>query len=147
MELDAVLDRMAIADVIDDYAAAVDGRDWALLSSLFTADATLDYTSSGGPRGTRDEVVGWISQSLPLVTLTQHLVTNKRISVTGDSAASSCSLLNPLVFAGDDGAQLLLLGGRYEDRWRRTSDGWRITERVHVTDWTAGPFPAQLTEA
>lgn len=138
-------DRAAIGDVLDDYAAAVDGRQWDLLHSLFTPDAVLDYTASGGPRGSRDAVLDWISASLPAVTLTQHLLTNRRIRVAGDEATARTELLNPLLFAADGGTQMLLLGGRYDDRLRRTDQGWKLTERVHTTTWTAGPVPAQLS--
>lgn len=138
-------DRAAIGDVLDDYAFAVDGHHWDLLHSLFTPGAVLDYTAAGGPRGGRDEVVGWISASLPAVTLTQHLLTNRRIRLHGDTATVRTELLNPLIFSGDGAHQLLLLGGRYDDRLERTDHGWKIAERVHTTTWTAGPMPAQLS--
>jgi ketosteroid isomerase-like protein len=139
------MERTAINDLLDDYAYAVDSHDWDLLQTLFTPDALLDYTAAGGPRGGRDDVLRWISESLPLVTLSQHLLTNRRIRVAGDVATVRSELLNPLLFAGDEGTQMLLLGGRYDDRVQRTPDGWKFTERVHTTTWTAGPVPAQLS--
>jgi ketosteroid isomerase-like protein len=145
LTLEDLLDRAAINDVLDDYAHAVDERDWERLRSLFTPDATLDYTAAGGPRGTRDEVVDWIAAALPAVALTQHLLTNRRIRTDGDTATARCELLNPLLLDGDAGAQLLLLGGRYDDRLQRHGDSWLFTERVHTTTWTAGPTPARLS--
>ena len=141
------MERAAINDLLDDYALAVDTHDWDTLRSLFTPDAVLDYTAAGGPRGSRDDVVGWISTSLPAVTLTQHLLINRRVRLAGDEATVRTELLNPLLFAAEDGAQMLLLGGRYDDRVQRTPDGWKFAERVHTTSWTAGPFPAQLNAA
>lgn len=140
-------DRAAISDVLDDYALAIDSRDWDLLETLFTGDAQLDYTESGVPAGGRDEVLASIRQILPSVALTQHVLTNRRIRVSGDAAEARTELLNPLLFSGDDGTQLMLLGGVYEDRFRRTDDGWKIEARVHRASWTAGPFPAQLMKA
>lgn len=137
-------DRMQISDLLDDYAHGIDTRDFDLVTSLFTPDAQLDYTSSGGPAAARDEAVAWLRASLPAVALTQHLLTNRRIRVEGDTATVRSELLNPLLFAGDNGTELMLLGGRYDDRLVRTADGWRIAERVHTTTWTAGPMPAQL---
>jgi ketosteroid isomerase-like protein len=145
MSSSELMERAAIGDLLDDYAYAVDSRDWDLLRSLFTADAVLDYSAAGGPKGSRDEVLDWISTALPAVTLSQHLITNRRIRVHGDTASVRSELLNPLLFAGDDGTQMLLLGGRYDDRVQRTPDGWKFTERVHTTTWTAGPVPAQLS--
>jgi 3-phenylpropionate/cinnamic acid dioxygenase small subunit len=139
-----LLDRMAISDLLDAYAHAVDHRDWDALRGLFTAGAVLDYTSSGGPRGPREEVLGWLRQTLPAVRLTQHLISNKRIAVDADRATARCEMLNPLLIDGADRPQLLLLGGRYDDRLCRGEDGWRIAERVHTVAWTAGPFPAEI---
>ena len=144
MDAETLLDRAEISDLLDEYAYAIDTRDFDLVASLFTEDATLDYTSSGGPRAPRDDVVEWLRASLPAVALTQHLLTNRRIRIDGNTATARTELFNPLLFDGDDGTQLLLLGGDYTDRLVRTDRGWRIAERVHTTTWTAGPWPAQL---
>ena len=146
MDVAELLDRAQINDLLDDYARGIDERDFALVASLFTADADLDYTSSGGPAASRDEVIDWLRASLPAVTLTQHLLTNRRIRIDGDTASATTELFNPLLFEGDAGTTLLLLGGRYADELRRQPDGWRIARRVHVTTWTAGPVPAQLVK-
>jgi SnoaL-like domain len=55
----AVSDELEIHRVLYDYAWACDNEDWGLLSSVFTADAQLDYSSTDGPADGRDEVVGW----------------------------------------------------------------------------------------
>ena len=144
MDLDTLIQRARISDVLDAYAAAIDARDFETVTSLFTPDARLDYSSSGAPVGTRDEVVAWLRKSLPAVALTQHLLTNQRIRIAGESATARTELFNPLLFDSDE-TQLLLLGGRYDDRLQRTGDDWKIVERVHTTTWTAGPFPAQLS--
>lgn len=140
-----MLDRTAISDLLDDYAHGIDTRDFAVVAGVFTEDARLDYSTSGGPDGDRDEVLHWLRQSLPAVSLTQHLLTNRRIHVDGDVATARTQLFNPLLFGGEDGTHLLLLGGSYDDELVRTPDGWRISRRVHTTRWTAGPFPAQLS--
>lgn len=138
-------DRAAISDVLDDYALGIDTRDFDLVASLFTPDAHLDYTSSGGPAASRDEVVEWLRASLPAVAMTQHLLTNRRIRVDGDTASVRTELLNPLLFDGEAGTELLLMGGRYDDQFVRVDTRWLIAHRVHVSTWTTGPFPAQLT--
>ena len=142
--LDELLDQAAINDLLDEYADAIDARDFERVEAVFTDDAHLDYSSAGGLSGPRNEVIGWLRESLPAVTLTQHLLTNRRVRVDGDTATATTQLFNPLLFSGDETTQLLLLGGLYDDALTRTPDGWRITDRVHRTIWTAGPFPAQL---
>ena len=145
IDLNTLVDRAAISDLLDNYATGIDGRDFGLVSSLFTDDAHLDYSTSGGPAGDRDEVMHWLRTTLPEVALTQHLLVNRRIRIDGDSAAASTDLFNPLLFGSGDNVQVLLLGGRYDDELTRTDEGWRISRRVHTTTWTAGPFHGELS--
>lgn len=141
-------DRDAIIGVLHRYAEAIDGRDREAVRELFTPQAVLDYRTTDGPRGPRDEVVDWLLDALAGVTLTQHLLTNHRVEVTGDTALATTQMLNPLVLgAGDgdgDGASVLLFGGRYEDELVRTAEGWRISARLHVVTWETGPLPGRL---
>lgn len=133
---DRVLDRMSIITNLRRYAYAIDDRDFDTVRDLFSRDAHLDYTSSGGPAGPRDEVVDWIEAGLAQVGATQHLVTNEMVSLDGAGASSRCYLFNPLLSAEEPPSTLLLLGGEYKDRWQRGPDGWRIVERTHTVLWT-----------
>jgi ketosteroid isomerase-like protein len=134
-------DRREIDDLLNGYAAAVDAKDWDALRSLFTSDAVLDYTGSSGPRGTVDDVLPFLQQGLGYFSVTQHLITNRRITLDGDSAASSAYLFNPMGRPNDQGGlDLLMVGGRYDTRYRRTPDGWAIAEHVATIVW--GPRPA-----
>ena len=144
MDVDTLVQRALISDLLDAYAQAIDDRDFDAVAAVFAPEARLDYSSSGGPAGTRDEVLAWLRESLPAVALTQHLLTNQRIHIDGDAATVRTELFNPLLFASGE-TQLLLVGGRYDDRLEKVGDGWRIVDRVHTTTWTAGPWPAQLS--
>ena len=44
-------DRFAIEDLLQRYTTAIDDKDWDLLDTVFAPDAVLDYTTSGGPKG------------------------------------------------------------------------------------------------
>lgn len=135
-QVSAALDRLAIADGLTRYAYAIDDRDFAAVRALFAPDAHLDYTASGGPAGPRDEVVDWIEQGLGLVGPTQHVVTNVLVDLDGADATSRCYLVNPLLTPENPAETVVLIGGGYRDTWRRTRDGWRITDRVHEVLWT-----------
>ena len=130
-------DVLAIGRVLDDYAAAIDTRDFDALPRLFTEDADLDYTSSGGPHGPFDEVAAWLKEVLSAVDLTQHYITNRRIDVDGDQATSHAYFHHPLLVAN----QMFTVGGTYADRFVRTEDGWRIAGRVQTMTWSEPPLP------
>jgi hypothetical protein len=132
-------DRAAIDDQLARYCRAIDTGEWDLLDAIFTPDAILDYTSSGGIRGTYGEVKPWLAKVLPLFAVRQHYVTNREIAIDGDRATSVAYLYNPMGMRRDDGSlQLFFVGGTYRDRWVRTGDGWRIVERVETEWWREG---------
>ena len=137
-----IADRIEIDDLITRYATAVDTKDWDLYRTVFTDDAVIDYTSAGGIRGSLGEVVEWLSHALKLFPMTQHLVTNRHVVLDGDTATGRCYFYNPLGRPDDEGRmKLLFFGGYYNDRFRRTADGWRIAERVEETAWFDGAWP------
>ncbi len=136
-------DRLEIDDLLVRYATAVDSRDWALLDTVFTADAHLDYRSAGGIHGAYGEVRDWLASVLPIFTWTQHLVVNRAVDLgPGADAASAVSIFhNPNGLLVEGQPWLFTVGGRYHDRLARRSDGWRITTRVEETTWWEHPMP------
>ena len=137
-----IADRIEIDDLITRYATAVDTKDWDLYRTVFTDDAVIDYTSAGGIRGSLGEVVEWLSHALKLFPMTQHLITNRHVVLEGDTATGRSYYYNPLGRPdGTGGMQLLFFGGYYNDRFRRTAEGWRIAERIEETAWVEGSLP------
>jgi hypothetical protein len=80
-------DRAEIADLTVAYAYAVDERDWSAFEDLFTSDAAIDYTSSGGIAGAPAAVVAWMPEALSLFTWTMHSVSTHRIVFDGPDLA------------------------------------------------------------
>jgi ketosteroid isomerase-like protein len=136
-----VSDRLAVSEVLDDYARGIDSKDWDLVTSVFTDDATLDYTAFGGPRGSRDEVVTWLQAAVSAFAMTQHHISNRHITLDGDEAVCAAELFAPMGMPSGDGKlSMLLSGGCYNDRFQRTADGWKISSRVCDRAWLAsGP--------
>jgi len=134
-----LLDRLAIDDQLTRYCRAIDTGEWDVLDTIFTPDALLDYTSSGGLRGKFPEIKAWLQQVLPLFAIRQHFVTNREVDVSGDVATSRAYLYNPMGTRSPEGnVTLFFTGGTYHDRWLRTPHGWRITQRIEVEHWRQG---------
>ena len=139
-------DRIRMDDLLTRYASAIDRRDWALLDTVFTADAHLDYRTAGGLEGDYPEVRKWLADVLPIFDVTQHLVVNREFEGGDDGArARSCFLnVNRLKVEGEPWQ--FTVGGQYHDRLVRTADGWRIADRIEYTLWWDNPMPG-LPEA
>ena len=136
MTVQEIADRLEIDDLLTRYATAVDTKDWDLYANCFTPDAFIDYTAAGGIKGTLPEVRRWLAEVLPAFPMTQHIVTNRAIVISGDTATCRSCFFNPMGLP--DGASLMLFfdGGYYNDKLVRTADGWRIAERVEETSYT-----------
>jgi hypothetical protein len=133
-------DELAVQRVLYDYAWACDNGDWSLLGSVFTSDAQLDYSSTGGPAGGREEVVGWLRESLSQVPVIQHVVSNFQLEVGAARAEGRAMFLTSARIPGLE--DMLTTGGYYDLAFRREPDGWKIERLVEDNRWMS-PTPPQ----
>lgn len=141
MDLQTIGDRIEISDLLTRYAHAVDTKDWALYRTVFTPDARIDYSATGGPSGTLDDVVDKLAPMLDLFTRTQHFVSNIAVDLDGDEARVRAMFHNPMVVTdAHDGvvAKQFFCGGWYNHELVRTTDGWRSRRLVEESAWFDG---------
>ena len=129
MTLQEIADRIEIDDLLTRYATALDAKDWELFATCFTPDAWIDYSAAGGIKGRLAEVRQGLAELMAGFPRTQHLVTNKAVRLSGDTATCRSCLFNPMGVRDGDGMAVFLEGGYYRDALVRTADGWRIAER------------------
>jgi ketosteroid isomerase-like protein len=124
---------VAIRDVIDRYATALDRRDWDHVRSCFTADCHADYERFG--RWTeREAFMEWLETLHRDLGPTLHRITNHQIEVDGDRARAT-SYLDALLQLPHQDRDLLHVVGKYVDGLVRTEGGWRISDRRVETFW------------
>ena len=138
MDIQEISDRLEIQGVLAKYARAVDTRDWALWRSLFTDDATVDYSSAGAIAGTRDEVAAWLAAALGAMQMMQHFITNIEIDISGDTADVRAMFYNPMQLPGMP--DLSFCGGYYHHTMVRTPDGWRSRALREENVWFTNPL-------
>ena len=126
-------DVLAIRDVIDRYAAALDRRDWEHLRSCFTADCHADYEGFG-KWTEREPFVAWLDAIHRDIGPTLHRITNHQIEVDRDRARAT-SYLDALLQLRQQDQDLLHVVGKYVDELIRTEEGWRISDRRVETFW------------
>jgi hypothetical protein len=131
-------DQLAITDVLYQYATALDTRDWNLLRACFTADGVADYLEFGGVNEGRDAIVELCGGVLSGLDASQHLIANPRVVLDGDRATASCYFQAQHFLASPAGGNTYLVGGRYDDRLRRTDEGWQIEHRTLHCSWQDG---------
>ncbi|MDQ2677194.1 MAG: nuclear transport factor 2 family protein [Actinomycetota bacterium] len=141
-------DLLAIQGLVVGYAFAVDDRDWPRWRTLFSDDATLDYTHSGGIAGGIDEVVAWMPDALSSFAWSLHSVLTHEIHFTGDDTASGrVHMFNRNGVEWNGTVELCDVGGVYVDEYRRDGDRWRFTRRGEQTHYiTGGEFAAVVRD-
>lgn len=130
MTLQELSDRQEIDDLLVRYCYAVDDRDWDAYASVFTPNAVIDYTETGGPRGGVREMAAFLEKALRKVKSSQHIVTTSLVRLAGDQASARTICQCPMVLdMGAGKTQVIFQGLWYEDELRRVGSGWRITSR------------------
>ena len=137
-------DMLAIGDLVVSYGFAVDDKDWTRWEALFTPDAFIDYTHSGGITGTPAEIAAWLPGAMEAFMWTMHSVLTHEIRFTGpDTATGRLHLFNRNAIEWKGTTEFSDVGGLYLDEYRKVGDAWRFSRRVERTYYvTGGEFAA-----
>lgn len=131
-----------IIGLVHRYCTAVDQNDPDAIAELFTDDAELHFTAEA--RGTVtgvDAIQRRMTAILSGFTATSHHVSNIEIDVHSADEASGVSYLFAWHRFRDERPDGYLYG-RYHDRFRRESAGWKIAERtLRITGEVDFPMP------
>lgn len=134
-QMQLLLDKQAITEVIYRYARSMDRLDRELGYSVFWPEAVADYdeqmyvgTGSGFVDMCMEAHLGFLSHS--------HQFSNILITVDGDTATSETYGDVTLRRQGEDGRFIDIRNmGRYVDRWERRDGEWRIIDRKYLHDF------------
>ncbi len=128
------VDSEDIVAVLVRYARAVDTKDWPRLATCFTDDVTADYGEIGSWHGVAD-LVRFMEEAHAGMGPTQHQLSTFQVDVAGEWA-SSVAYVHAVTVLASHPDHWIDTVGMYEDRLRRGSDGWRISDRTFRTTRT-----------
>lgn len=123
-----------IRSALHRYAYLVDRLQGdAAAREVFADDATEDHGYGIPVHRGHDEIAGFLNRALAPFGAAHHSLSNIDITISGDSAESvayylACHWVKTSEPTGHQPADYVS-AGYYEDRWRRTSVGWRIYQR------------------
>jgi hypothetical protein len=145
MELQEISDRIEIEGVVIRYTRGIDTGEWDLLDAVFTPDAEIDYTESGGIAERYPAVKPWLAEVLPaFFPKRMHSLHQLDISIEGDEATCSAYFHNPMPMTvpdkdgGKDVEKVVEFGGIYHHTMTRTADGWRSRKLHEEIVWRRG---------
>ncbi|MBW2279756.1 MAG: nuclear transport factor 2 family protein [Deltaproteobacteria bacterium] len=140
LKIQAACERLSIL-----YARMADWKQYDLLPEVFTEDASLDV---GGRLDGIEKIAKGMSRR-PETLRSRHVLTNIFVQVVDADHARGTSYLSLYRHVGEESLEpgaVELAGpaavGEYEDEFRRTGDGWRISSRVlHLQFRRDSAFP------
>ncbi len=124
------------------YPLAIDGKNFAALSSIFAADAVANYSAPLNVLTPLESIQDTLSASLACVS-TQHSLGTQIIDVVSPMEARSVTYYTASHFGRSTkmAKQVATAHGQYQDLWRRQEDGsWRVVVRNLVYMVFSIPF-------
>jgi len=118
-------DLEAIRGLRMEYHHCVNDDRFPEAAWIFTDDAFVEYQGVGSAKG-RAEVEVLFGRLGNAVTLIKQFVSNHMVEIDGDEATGIAYL--DARYAQD--GKSLIAAVRFDDRYRRTSEGWRISEMI-----------------
>jgi ketosteroid isomerase-like protein len=143
-DIQAIIDRVEIEALRGEFTDAAMMRDYDRMASLFTSDGALRMPNVPAEMNSPEEIRAF-GRRVPEIV--EFLVQNTHpgtIVLEGDTAYGR-AYMNEVGRTRDGRSELNY--AIYHDRYRRTPDGWKFTERVyevryHDTTPLAGSAPA-----
>jgi ketosteroid isomerase-like protein len=142
-DLQAIADRVEIEALRGEFTDAVMMRDYDRIASLFTPDGVWRMPDIPAELAGREEIRAWGERVPALVDYLVQTTHPGTIQLDGDTATGR-AYMQELGRARDGRSELNY--AIYHDRYQRTGDGWKFTERVyeiryHDTSQLAGSAP------
>jgi ketosteroid isomerase-like protein len=132
-ELQRLIDKQEIYDVLMRYCRAVDRLDKALLASVYSEDA---WDSHGLFEGKATDFIEWVMTfQRENFENSTHSLANVYIELEGDVAFVESYFTGFHRFNREGEAFTRISCGRYIDRFERRTDGWKVVNRLVVNDW------------
>jgi ketosteroid isomerase-like protein len=127
-DLEAIADRVRIEALRGEFTDAAMMCDYDRVASLFTPDGALRMPNVPVDLEGRDQIRGWRERREALV---EHFIQTTHpgaIQLDGDTATGRAYLHELIRLRDGSSHQNYAI---YRDRYQRTDDGWKFTERVY----------------
>lgn len=133
-QLQELLDKQAITEVLQRYSRTLDWLDDDGQAGCFWPDAPIDY---GFFTGTAADFLPVVMQIERASQRRWHFLSAPAIALTApDHAQAECYGMATGIRQQDDGSWSGgLYGGRYLDEFAKKDGEWRIAQRKYVMDW------------
>ena len=134
-----LVDRAEITDTLHEWLDYVDTKQFAKTLDLCTEDCEFEYDwgilTAAQLRGRATDLG---SEEHTVFSASHHMLTNHRIDVDGDVARASLKVQAAHIRDPEDADSWYVIGGIYNNEFRRTEDGWRMSRVKLAHTWETG---------
>lgn len=127
-DFQAIADRVQIEALRGEFSDAVMMNDYERAASLFTPDGALRMPNVPVDLVGRDAIVGWRERREAFVEYLVQTTHTGSIQLDGDTATGRAYMHELIGLRDGSTHQNFAI---YHDRYQRTEDGWKFTERVY----------------
>jgi ketosteroid isomerase-like protein len=127
-DLQAIADRFEIEALRSEFTDAVMMRDYDRLASLFKEDGVVRMPHINEEAVTREEIRAGVERLQGLLDFFVQTTHPGNIQLEGDTPVGRAYISELVRFRG---GRSQLNYAVYHDRYQRTPDGWKFTERVY----------------
>lgn len=132
-EIQALLDKQAITEVLNLYCRGADRADIDLVAAAYHPDAIEDH--GGVFNGPATDYVANMAKILPRAGVMTHLTSNIIIALDGDRAKVESYILAFARMKKDGEVFETLTLARALDDFERRAGAWKIAKRSIVWEW------------
>ncbi|WP_211242700.1 nuclear transport factor 2 family protein [Sinimarinibacterium sp. CAU 1509] len=147
-QLDALLDKQAIHELVMAYCNAADRHDQDKMRALYHEDAIDEHGHFA--KGPAMEFIDKLPQIQAPMAILHHNVTTVNLKLDGDKAEGEVYIIafhQVRTPATDDAPESLLdvlIGGRYFDKYEKRDGVWKFSHRSIVADWCYPAAPSKV---
>ncbi|MBX3568055.1 MAG: nuclear transport factor 2 family protein [Rhizobiaceae bacterium] len=116
----------AVKEVMKRYAWSLDMCDWERLETCFAPDILFETSDMGRHEGARALIAQFQTRTVR-VPVRRHSIATPYVRVEGDRAEFTAYILNTRYRPRAPGGEFFMAGGYYRNSFKRTADGWKIT--------------------
>ena len=139
-QVDQLMSRWAIEEVLLNYARGNDRNDLDMIRSCFWPESTHKH---GRFEGLSQDFVSFAAKILGALKLTAHHISNISVQTEGNRAFSECYYHAYHIRTNKNGdEEEAHFYGRYLDLFEKRDGIWKIIRRRGLSDLTPAPLPA-----
>ncbi|HET8882322.1 MAG TPA: nuclear transport factor 2 family protein [Solimonas sp.] len=141
-QLEALLDKQAIQELVYAYCNAADRHDFDKMRSLYHEDAIDEHGKFA--KGPAAEFLDKLPEIQAPMMVLHHNVTTINLKLDGDDAEGEVYLIAMHQVRTNDGLYDVLIGGRYFDKYEKRDGVWKFAHRSIVADWAYPANPSRI---